>query len=168
MPHPALSPDNVAVVTGGASGIGLAAARRFAALGMNVCIADLAGDRLEARGRRARRAAAAAPTCMAVPTDVSASTRCAGWKARVRERFGRVARADEQCRHPARQRACSARRRTGSGCSPSISGASINGTQVFAPGMIAHGEPGLIINTGSKQGITTPPGDPPTTSQKPA
>jgi NAD(P)-dependent dehydrogenase (short-subunit alcohol dehydrogenase family) len=36
----------------------------------------------------------------------------------------------------------------------------IHGTQVFAPGMIARGEPGLIINTGSKQGITTPPGDP--------
>jgi short-subunit dehydrogenase len=26
--------------------------------------------------------------------------------------------------------------------------------------MIARGKPGLIINTGSKQGITTPPGDP--------
>ena len=26
--------------------------------------------------------------------------------------------------------------------------------------MIARGRPGLIINTGSKQGITTPPGDP--------
>ena len=36
----------------------------------------------------------------------------------------------------------------------------IHGTQVFAPGMIAAGRPALIINTGSKQGITTPPGDP--------
>lgn len=36
----------------------------------------------------------------------------------------------------------------------------IHGTQVFAPGMIERGRPGLIINTGSKQGITTPPGDP--------
>ena len=26
--------------------------------------------------------------------------------------------------------------------------------------MIARGRPGLIVNTGSKQGITTPPGDP--------
>ena len=26
--------------------------------------------------------------------------------------------------------------------------------------MIARGRPGLIINTGSKQGITTPPGEP--------
>jgi short-subunit dehydrogenase len=31
---------------------------------------------------------------------------------------------------------------------------------VFAPHMIERGRSGLIINTGSKQGITTPPGDP--------
>ena len=36
----------------------------------------------------------------------------------------------------------------------------INGAQVFAPGMIARQRLGLIINTGSKQGITTPPGNP--------
>ena len=36
----------------------------------------------------------------------------------------------------------------------------IHGTQVFRPGMLERGRPGLIINTGSKQGITTPPGDP--------
>jgi NAD(P)-dependent dehydrogenase (short-subunit alcohol dehydrogenase family) len=37
----------------------------------------------------------------------------------------------------------------------------INGVQVFAPLMIAQGKPGAIINTGSKQGITTPPGNTP-------
>ncbi len=36
----------------------------------------------------------------------------------------------------------------------------INGSRVFASRMTAHGQPGVIINTGSKQGITTPPGDP--------
>jgi NAD(P)-dependent dehydrogenase (short-subunit alcohol dehydrogenase family) len=36
----------------------------------------------------------------------------------------------------------------------------INGSRIFAPNMIARGRCGLIINTGSKQGITTPPGDP--------
>jgi NAD(P)-dependent dehydrogenase (short-subunit alcohol dehydrogenase family) len=35
----------------------------------------------------------------------------------------------------------------------------IHGVQVFAPRMIAAGKPGAIVNTGSKQGITTPPGD---------
>jgi NAD(P)-dependent dehydrogenase (short-subunit alcohol dehydrogenase family) len=36
----------------------------------------------------------------------------------------------------------------------------IHGSQIFAPAMLERGRPGLIINTGSKQGITTPPGDP--------
>jgi hypothetical protein len=36
----------------------------------------------------------------------------------------------------------------------------INGTQAFVPHMIERGREGLVINTGSKQGITTPPGDP--------
>lgn len=36
----------------------------------------------------------------------------------------------------------------------------IHGSQIFAPDMIARGRPGLIINTGSKQGITTPPRNP--------
>ena len=41
-----MSPGNVAVITGGASGIGLAAATHFAGLGMKVCIADIGADRL--------------------------------------------------------------------------------------------------------------------------
>ena len=39
--HPALTEGRVAVVTGAGSGIGLAAARRFAAMGLKVCLADL-------------------------------------------------------------------------------------------------------------------------------
>jgi NAD(P)-dependent dehydrogenase (short-subunit alcohol dehydrogenase family) len=38
-------------------------------------------------------------------------------------------------------------------------GGVINGVQVFAPTMIDQGRPCAIVNTGSKQGITTPPGD---------
>jgi NAD(P)-dependent dehydrogenase (short-subunit alcohol dehydrogenase family) len=36
----------------------------------------------------------------------------------------------------------------------------VRSSQIFGPRMIASGLPGLIVNTGSKQGITTPPGDP--------
>ena len=35
-----------------------------------------------------------------------------------------------------------------------------NAARVFAPRMIDRGRPGAIVATGSKQGITTPPGDP--------
>ncbi len=64
MTHPALTPGSVAVVTGGAAGIGLAAAKRFAGLGLRVAIADLGADRLAraaeeiaalSAGRRGRR-----------------------------------------------------------------------------------------------------------------
>jgi NAD(P)-dependent dehydrogenase (short-subunit alcohol dehydrogenase family) len=51
-------PESCAVVTGGASGIGLAGAKRFAAMGLNVVVADLPGDRLDAA---AREIAAASP-----------------------------------------------------------------------------------------------------------
>jgi len=42
--HPALTEGRAAVITGGASGIGLAAAKRFASLGMKICLADLSSD----------------------------------------------------------------------------------------------------------------------------
>jgi NAD(P)-dependent dehydrogenase (short-subunit alcohol dehydrogenase family) len=38
-------------------------------------------------------------------------------------------------------------------------GGVINGVQAFTQAMIDQGRPAMIINTGSKQGITTPPGD---------
>lgn len=45
--HPAMAKDNVAVITRGASGIGLAAAVRFAEFGMKMCIADIGDDALK-------------------------------------------------------------------------------------------------------------------------
>jgi NAD(P)-dependent dehydrogenase (short-subunit alcohol dehydrogenase family) len=160
MTHPALSPEAVAVVTGGASGIGLAAAHRFAALGLRVCIADLGGERLQ---HAAQALAAAAPggeaQILAVATDVGEASQLRDLERTVLDAWGGV---DVLMNNAGVQ--------PGSGMfGPAaawerVLGVNlwgvIHGTQVFVPGMIARGRPGLVINTGSKQGITTPPGDP--------
>jgi NAD(P)-dependent dehydrogenase (short-subunit alcohol dehydrogenase family) len=158
--HPALSPNNVAVITGGASGIGLAAAMRFARLGLKVCIADVGADTLsQAAATLADAAAAGAASVMISVTDVSNRDDVTRLEAAVRERFGGT---DVLMNNAGIQPGSSMFGPTEAW--QRILGVNlwgvINGSQVFAPGMIARGRPGLIINTGSKQGITTPPGDP--------
>jgi NAD(P)-dependent dehydrogenase (short-subunit alcohol dehydrogenase family) len=155
-----LTPGAVAVITGGASGIGLAAALRFAKMGLNVCIADLGADRLAAAaGRLAAAAPRGAAAIMTSATDVSRRDEIERLEAAVRDRFGG---ADVLMNN------------AGVGPGSGVFGPETNwqrvlgvnlwgvihGTQVFAPAMIQRGRPGVIINTGSKQGITTPPGDP--------
>jgi NAD(P)-dependent dehydrogenase (short-subunit alcohol dehydrogenase family) len=160
MSHPALSPNNVAVITGGASGIGLAAAKRFAGLGMRVCIADVEADKLaQAAAALSEAAPDGAASVMTVITDVSNIDDVVGLEAAVRERFGGtdvlMNNAGVQPGSKMFGPAQSWQRVLG----VNLWGV-IHGSQVFAPGMIARGRAGLIINTGSKQGITTPPGDP--------
>ena len=158
MPHPAMSPNNVAVITGGASGLGLAAAMRFAALGMKVCIADLGTDRL-ADAQAQLAVAEPAADIMAMAVDVSRAEQVSELEAAVRKRFGGT---DILMNNAGIQPGSTMfgplqnwQRILG----VNLWGV-IHGSQAFAPGMIARGRPGLIINTGSKQGITTPPGDP--------
>ena len=160
MPHAAMSPNRVAVITGGASGIGLAAAMRFAGLGMKVCIADIGTNRLaEAEARISSVAPGGAADVMAIAADVSRIEDVSVLEQAVRERFGG---ADILMNNAGVQPGSemfgplqSWQRVLG----VNLWGV-IHGSQVFAPRMIARGRPGLIINTGSKQGITTPPGDP--------
>jgi len=150
--------SNVAVITGAASGIGFAAAKYFASLGMSVAIADLGGDRL-AQAAAELKTITGEEHVLAVETDVASRQALEALERTVLQRFGRV--------HVLMNNA---------GIGPETSIFSdqsgwdailgvnllgvINGTRVFGPGMIAHGEAGVIINTGSKQGITTPPGNP--------
>ena len=156
MIHPALSSGNVAVVTGGASGIGFAAAERFAAMGLKVALADLPGERLDAAAHALTRAGGEA---LAVPTDVSSRDDLRRLETTVLDRFGQI--------HVLMNNAGV---QPGSSLFDGVAAweqilavnlwGPIHGVQIFVPGMIAHGQPGLVINTGSKQGITTPPGDP--------
>jgi NAD(P)-dependent dehydrogenase (short-subunit alcohol dehydrogenase family) len=158
--HPAMSPNNVAVITGGASGIGLAAAMRFARLGMNVCIADIDSDHLREAGNRLSSVShAGAANILVKAVDVSRLEDVTELEHAVRERFGGTdilmnnagIQPGSQMFGPVQnwQRILAV----------NLWGV-IHGSRTFAPGMIERGRPGLIINTGSKQGITTPPGDP--------
>ena len=158
MPHPAMSLNSVAVITGGASGIGLAAAMRFARLGMKVCIADLGADRLnEAEARIV--AAAPAADVMARAVDVSRVEDLSALEARVRERFGGTDILMNNAGISPGAKMFGPLENWQRIFAVNLWGV-IHGTQIFGPNMIARGRPGLIINTGSKQGITTPPGEP--------
>jgi NAD(P)-dependent dehydrogenase (short-subunit alcohol dehydrogenase family) len=160
MPHPVMSPDNVAVITGGAAGIGRAAAQRFARLGMKVCVADLGADGLAAAEAELTSASpGGAANVMTMATDVSRAEDLSKLEAAVRERFGGT---DLLMNNAGIQPGSSLfgtpdnwQRILG----VNLWGA-IHGSRIFAPRMIERGRRGLIINTGSKQGITTPPGDP--------
>jgi hypothetical protein len=155
-----MSANNVAVITGGASGIGLAAAMRFAREGMKVCIADIGADRLkEAEAQLSSAAAGGSASVMSMAVDVSNLDNVKALEAAVRQRFGGVDILMNNAGIGPGSQMFGPRENWERILAVNLWGI-INGTQVFAPNMIARGRPGLIINTGSKQGITTPPGDP--------
>ncbi|MCX5515663.1 short-chain dehydrogenase [Kaistia algarum] len=152
MTHPAIAPNHVALITGGASGIGLAAAKKFRALGLHVAIAD---SRLEALDAAT---AELGPDALAVRTDVSKREAVEALREAVLSRFGPINvlmnNAGTGNGGPALGELPSWERVIGT----NLWGI-VHGVQAIVPGMIASGRPGLVINTGSKQGITTPPGD---------
>src|SRR5437667_9642831 len=89
VPHPAIAKDNVAVITGGASGIGLAAAMHFAALGMKVCVADIGADRLkEAEAKLSSASPSGGADIMTAAVDVSRVEDVTALENAVQMRFG--------------------------------------------------------------------------------
>lgn len=151
-----LKAGNTAVVTGGAGGIGLEAARRFAAAGMNVVLIDMKAEALAAAEAELSGGDGA---IKGVVCDVSDITALNAVRDQVHTAFGNV--------HCLMNNAGIGRMGTkpwedldafNGLVSINLIGV-IHGCHAFMPGMLAHGEPATVINTGSKQGITRPPGN---------
>ncbi len=158
MPHPALSAGRTAVITGAASGIGLAVAHALAGRGMNVVIADLESAKLEA-AKSALEAVPGVGRVLALACDVAKAPDLQTLRAAAYDAFGEVNLLMNNA---------------GTGMNPGkpwedLDGwrrlvdvnlwGVINGVQAFAPAMLAQAGPGLVVNTGSKQGVTLPPGN---------
>ena len=156
--HPALERGRAAVVTGAASGIGLAAAAKFAGLGMKVVMADVNAGVLEAAEARVSACAAHKGDVRLCVADVSDAEDVERLKNFAFEEFGEVALLMNNA---------------GIGGGAGVLGdlekwrrvievnlwGVIHGVNIFAPEMIKQSAPSAIVNTGSKQGITCPPGD---------
>lgn len=152
MNHPAVAPGRVAVITGGASGIGFAAAKRFIELGMKVCIADVDASAV------AQAQQQLGANAIGVQTNVAELAQVERLRDRVIEEYGEVAVLMNNAG-------------TGGGGGPwsgyegwqRVLGVNlwgvVHGVQAFTQSMVDQGTPCAIVNTGSKQGITNPPGD---------
>jgi NAD(P)-dependent dehydrogenase (short-subunit alcohol dehydrogenase family) len=156
--HPALTDNRVAVITGAASGIGLAAANKLAQLGLKICMADSNAEALEAAALAVVNHAATSAHVRAVVTDVSRREDVERLKTIAYETFGEVAFLMNNAGVEGGGSLFASAERWRRTLDVNLWGV-INGVQAFAPAMIAQKTPGAIVNTGSKQGITCPPGD---------
>lgn len=155
----ALDEGGTAVITGGASGIGLAAAMNMARLGLNVIMADINEEQLaDARSAILADSGRAQDTVVTAKTDVSDSTQVEALKDLAFERFGQVnfLMNNAGAALPAGPWGdLDAWRQL---LEINLFGV-INGVQIFTQPILDQGKPAMIVNTGSKQGITCPPGN---------
>ncbi|HEX3919310.1 MAG TPA: SDR family NAD(P)-dependent oxidoreductase [Caulobacteraceae bacterium] len=152
--HPAIEAGRTAVITGGASGIGLAAAKAFASHGMNIVIADVT----PLQEAKAEIEAVSGGRVVTAQTDVGSFEQVTALERRAREAFGDVAILMNNAGVGGGGSAIENPEGWRRVIETNLFGV-INGLQAFGQGMIDVGRPAAIINTGSKQGITTPPGD---------
>ena len=158
MAGPAFFEGGVAVITGAGLGIGRAAAIHAAGAGMQVVMADVSAEDL-AEAADAAGSAGDPSRILAKAVDVADMPALEKLAAETLERFG-----------PPDLLMNNAVTRIGRGMWADLAEwrrsvdvnlfGVIHGLRAFAPAMIARGAPARIVNVGSKQGITNPPGHP--------
>ena len=147
----------LAVVTGAAHGLGAAAALAWASRGLDPVLIDLDPDALDATATRIREAcperqvqtqvcdvADGAALC-AVADELAATAPVA-----VLMNNAGMARPSKSWEEPEAWAQILAVNLMGV----------LNGQMAFVPHMVRAARPAMVINTGSKQGITMPPGNP--------
>ena len=144
-----------AVIFGGASGIGLAAAQHCAGQGMKLVLIDRSEEDLETALALLSETADLITACL----DVSELEAIEALRDQLVASGADIALVMNNAGH-------------GSGGAGAYTGLKkwrrvfetnfwgvVNGVHVFTPVLVAAGKPAAIVNTGSKQGITNPPGD---------
>lgn len=156
-----LERGGVAVITGGASGIGRAAARKAAAARMRVVIVDVNDEKLQ-RTRDELAETAGLAHVRSEHVDVSDFAALSALAQRIEAEWG----APTLLMNNAAGMVAGG---AGGILDPlenwqrlfavNLFGP-VNGVQAFLPGMLKAGTRARIVNTGSKQGLTNPPGNP--------
>lgn len=147
-----LGPDSVAVVTGAAKGIGAALARVLSARGMRLALFDRDAAALDALRRDLPEEA------LAVSGDVTSAEDLQRLYDQTLARFGPVQLLVNNA---------GITKQAGPLDGPEDWRLTLNTNftsmlttqHLFVPAMIASGGPAAVVNLGSKQGITTPPGN---------
>ncbi|KAH7872305.1 NAD-P-binding protein [Lentinula edodes] len=169
--HPIINEGRVAVITGAASGIGRAAALELAKLKLKIAIADVDEARLQQVGKDVAAIVGDA-NVLVVPTDVSKLDQVVHLKEKVYELWGEDFPVSlftilifEQVAVLMNNAGIGLKGTSWDGINNwktifdvNLFGI-LNVQQTFVPFMLHQENQGMIINTGSKQGITNPPGN---------
>ncbi|KAK1227337.1 hypothetical protein PQX77_009659 [Marasmius sp. AFHP31] len=155
--HPVFHEGRVAVITGAASGIGHAAALELARLKMKIAIADIDEANLQKVGKEVAAIIGDA-NLLVIPTDVSQLDQVVHLKDKVYEAWGEVAVLMNNAGIGAKGTSWDGLDNWKKVFDINVFGV-VNVQQTFVPAMIHQENEAVVINTGSKQGITNPPGN---------
>ncbi|KAJ8081052.1 hypothetical protein PM082_017892 [Marasmius tenuissimus] len=155
--HPVFHEGRVAVITGAANGIGHAAAVELARLKMKIAIADIDEANLQKVGKEVAAIIGDA-NLLVIPTDVSQLDQVVHLKDKVYEAWGEVAVLMNNAGIGAKGTSWDGLDNWKKVFDINVFGV-VNVQQTFVPAMIHQENEAVVINTGSKQGITNPPGN---------
>ncbi|KAG8978933.1 hypothetical protein FRB94_012226 [Tulasnella sp. JGI-2019a] len=155
--HAAIHIGRCALITGAASGIGFALAKELAGHGLRIVLADIHEDDLKLAQEEI--ADIAGPqNVLAVKADVSKIEEVIKLRDQVFETFGEVNLLFNNAGINDHGGSLSNPENWRKVMDVNLFGV-LNMVQTFVPSMIHQENPSLIVNTGSKQGTTNPPGN---------